>query len=266
MEEKKYDPLDTTLKFVQRRDDLDPVSSEDDSGLRAEMSCGHAVSPDSLTQWCISLLKQGKYKFRCPALVEGTKQCNKQWSYKEVCRLADLSPEEMEYFESTVARLAVADNYDIKPCPSCRTNVERKDLSNLCVRCTICTADLKKTYDFCWQCLRKWKGSGPRSDRCDNDGCINRDLQLLQTCGSISLPDVKGVTDCPSVRACPTCGMMVKHSRAYCKNIYCPRCHVKFCFVCLKLKRVCIKTSSPYEICPSGVAPRQTSIPQWHRK
>lgn len=151
-------------------------------------------------------------------------------------------------------------------CPKCRTSVERKDLSNLCVRCTFCTADQKETYQFCWQCQREWKGPGPRSERCDNDGCINRHLQLLHTCKSISLPDVEGVTHCPSVRACPTCGMKVEHSQQHCKNITCPRCHVEFCFVCLKLKLECKKTSTPYKICPSGVAPRQTSIPVWQRK
>lgn len=97
--EKKYDPRDTTLKFVDRRDDLDPVCkihffscwtwsyavvltwittdywfltsqqlihlllctsvSEDGDGcLRAEMSCGHAVTPESLTLWCRSQLDE----------------------------------------------------------------------------------------------------------------------------------------------------------------------------------------------------------------
>uniref|UniRef100_A0A3Q3E606 RING-type domain-containing protein n=1 Tax=Labrus bergylta TaxID=56723 RepID=A0A3Q3E606_9LABR len=208
--EKKYDPLDTTLKFVNR-DDLDPI---------------------------------------CPALVEGTKWCNKLLSYQEVCKMA------------------AAEFFEMKPVshPVCRTHVERTDLSNLCVHCTICTADQKKIYYFCWQCQREWKGPGPRSDRCENDGCINKDLQLLQTCKTISLPDVEGVTDCPSVRACPTCGLSVEHSSQYCKNITCPRCHIEFCFVCLRLKLECNKTSSPYKICPSGVAPRQTSIPVWQRK
>ncbi|KAK1890312.1 Translation termination inhibitor protein ITT1 [Dissostichus eleginoides] len=150
--------------------------------------------------------------------------------------------------------------------PTVQDEFERKDLSNLCVQCSICTADLKKTYQFCWQCMRKWKGPGPRSDRCGNDGCMNGDLQLLQTCKTLSLPAVEGVADCPSVRVCPTCGMKVEHSQQYCKNIDCPRCHVAFCFVCLKLKSECCKTSSPYKICPSGVAPRQTAIPVWQKK
>lgn len=151
-------------------------------------------------------------------------------------------------------------------CPQCKTHVERKDLSNLCVQCIVCTDEQKKPYQFCWQCQRKWKGPGPRSNRCDNTGCTNRDLQLLQTCQTVSLPDVEGVTSCPSVRACPVCGTKVEHNQMNCKNVICPRCHMEFCFVCLKLKRECCQTSSPYRICPSGVAPRQTSIPVWQKK
>lgn len=120
--EKKYDPFDTTLTFVNRMDDLDPlckinflshwawqksvtnkdsplkchhqqcfiffellnfiviprfltnlflvittstylllctsVSDDDCNSLRAEMSCGHAVTPGSLTEWCRSQLKE----------------------------------------------------------------------------------------------------------------------------------------------------------------------------------------------------------------
>lgn len=57
---------------------------------------------------------QGKNKFRCPALVEGTKQCNKLWTYQEVRRLADLSAEEMQYFEETMAGLAAAECCEVK--------------------------------------------------------------------------------------------------------------------------------------------------------
>uniref|UniRef100_A0A096MC67 RING-type domain-containing protein n=2 Tax=Poecilia TaxID=8080 RepID=A0A096MC67_POEFO len=262
--EKKYDPLDKTLKFVNRGDDLDPVSSDFNS-LRAEMSCGHAVTPDSLTQWCRSQLDEGNHKFRCPAVLEGTKLCNKPWSYQEVRRLADLSVDEMEYFEQKMASLSVSEYCEVQSCPKCKTTVERKDLSNLCVQCVICTADQKKTYQFCWQCQKEWKGSGPRSDRCSNNGCINRDLQLLKKCKDVSLPQVKGVTSCPSIRACPVCGMKVEHNRMYCKNVTCPRCRLTFCFVCLKPKSECCKSSSPYRICPSGVAPRQTCIPVWRK-
>ncbi|XP_061566832.1 uncharacterized protein DDB_G0292642-like isoform X2 [Cololabis saira] len=263
--EKKYDPRDATLKFVNKGDDLDPVSS-DFVSLRAEMSCGHAVTPDSLTQWCRCLLDEGNYTFRCPALVEGTKQCNKVWSYQEIRRLADLTVEEMEHFEESMARLALSEYCDSQPCPQCKTQVERKDLSNLCVQCIICTDKQKASYQFCWQCHMKWKGPGPRSDRCGNDGCMNKDLLLLQTCKTISLPEVEGATGVPSVRACPVCGMKVEHNQQHCKNVICPRCKNEFCFLCLKLKLQCCQTSSPYKVCPSGVAPRQTAIPVWKKK
>ncbi|XP_041635473.1 uncharacterized protein LOC121504609 [Cheilinus undulatus] len=271
---KRYDPLDATLTFVYGEDDLNPSfndsdddeDEDDDDGLRAEMSCGHAVTPVSLTQWCLSQLKQGIYKFRCPALVDGVELCNEQWSYQEVRRLADLSVEEMEYFEAEIARLAAAEYCDIKPCPRCKTYVERKDQTNLNVRCTICTVDKKKAYQFCWQCLKKWKGPAPRSDRCNNDSCANHDLELLKSCRTTPLPQVQGVDACPSIRACPTCGQTVEHDKTGCKNIICPRCQVEFCFVCLKLTPECLKTSSYFIPCSDGVAPRQTSIPVWHRR
>lgn len=34
------------------------AAEEGDHSLRAEMSCGHAVTADSLTDWCRSLLDQ----------------------------------------------------------------------------------------------------------------------------------------------------------------------------------------------------------------
>lgn len=150
-------------------------------------------------------------------------------------------------------------------CPGCETYVEREELDNLDVVCTICTADKMKMFHFCWQCMKPWKGRAPRSDRCDNDGCVNHDLQLLQNCNTTSLPQVVGVDACPSIRACPTCGQNVEHDKTGCKNIICPRCQVEFCFVCLKLTDVCLRTSTHFRLCSDGMAPRQTSIPVWHR-
>ncbi|XP_063751258.1 uncharacterized protein LOC134872076 [Eleginops maclovinus] len=266
-EEKRYDRRDTTLKFVNKPDALDPYPSEDgDQCLCAEMSCGHAVTPQSLTGWCRSLLDQGQYKFKCPALEDGTLQkCDEEWPYQEVRRLAVLTVEEMAYFEENMARLAATEYCEFKTCPGCETYVEREDQSNLSVRCPICTDDKQKVYEFCWQCLKKWKGAAPRSDRCDNDGCINQDLEILKNCKTTDLPQVAGVYACPSIRACPTCGQRVEHDKTGCKNIICPRCQVEFCFVCLKLTPECMQTSSYFIPCSAGVAPRQTSIPVWHR-
>ncbi|KAK5858706.1 hypothetical protein PBY51_002827 [Eleginops maclovinus] len=135
-EEKRYDRRDTTLKFVNKPDALDPYPSEDgDQCLCAEMSCGHAVTPQSLTGWCRSLLDQGQYKFKCPALEDGTLQkCDEEWPYQEVRRLAVLTVEEMAYFEENMARLAATEYCEFKTCPGCETYVEREDQSNLSVR------------------------------------------------------------------------------------------------------------------------------------
>lgn len=265
--EKQYDRRDTTLKFVNRPDDLDPLPPEEgDPGLRAEMSCGHAVTPESLTGWCRSLLDQGQFKFKCPALKDGTlHKCDAQWSYQEVRRLAVLTVAEMQYFEEKIARLAATEYCEYKSCPGCKTYVEREDLTNLSVQCTVCTADKKVVYQFCWQCMKPWKGKAPSADNCANDGCTNHDLKLLKECRLTALPEVLGITDCPSIRACPTCGHRVEHDRSGCKNIICPRCQFEFCFVCLKLTPECLKTSTHFQACSDGVAPRQTSIPVWHR-
>ncbi|KAL0970201.1 hypothetical protein UPYG_G00238660 [Umbra pygmaea] len=257
---KRYDPQDRTLKFVNRQDDIG--LDDDPSVLKAEMSCGHAVTAESLTGWCKHLLSEGQYKFTCPAH-NGNKKCGVEWSYREVRRLAALTDQEMQQFEETISSLASLDLCDVKSCPGCKTLVMRQDTANLSVHCTVCTRDKGQTYQFCWQCQRPWKSPGLASGRCGNTGCSNKTLQLLQKCSTISLPDVRGVTDCPSIRACPTCGILLEHNKTHCKNLLCLRCKKEFCFLCLKMKSECIKTSSPYEICPAGVAPRQTCIPTW---
>ena len=141
----------------------------------------------------------------------------------------------------------------------------RTNPNDLSVICTNCRAR-QRSYKFCWQCLREWKGPAPRSDRCENDGCINQQLETLRRCPEIIFESVKDVTGCPSIRACPTCGALVEHDQTQCKNIVCPRCVVEFCFVCLKLTDECLELSEYYEPCFSNVAPRQTSIPVWQRK
>lgn len=153
-------------------------------------------------------------------------------------------------------------------CPGCKSFVIRQTDSNLRVLCTVCSIEKKKPYQFCWQCLGECKGLFPRLDRCENYGCVNRDLEILKTCTEITFESVKGVTGCPSVQACPTCGLVVVHDTTKCKNLTCIQCKVGFCFVCLKLTKECLdlKNGSYHRSCFSGVAPRQTSLPVWNRK
>ncbi|XP_041840518.1 uncharacterized protein LOC121639390 isoform X3 [Melanotaenia boesemani] len=100
-QEKCYDPGDPTLKFVDEEDCLDFLY-EGFSSRRAQMSCGHAVTPTSLTNWCMKLLEDGGSRFVC-----GQFGCNAEWSYAEVCKMALLTAKEKEYFEKTMALNAV---------------------------------------------------------------------------------------------------------------------------------------------------------------
>ncbi|XP_026208889.1 potential E3 ubiquitin-protein ligase ariadne-1-like isoform X2 [Anabas testudineus] len=249
--EKCYDPQDSTLTFVDREDDLDFLY-EEFSSRRALMSCGHAVTPTSLTKWCLRLLEGGESRFVC-----GQSGCNVEWSYEEVCKMALLTPVEKKLFEKAMASNAARGNDNNKSCPGCTSPVARTNQSDLRVRCTVCSANKRLSYDFCWQCLREWKGPAPRSDHCDNDGCTNESLKTLTTCPEITFKSRAKVTGCPSIRACPTCGILLQHDNIMCEKVQCPRCKNKFCFVCLK--------PTCFSWC-SRVAPRQTSIPVWQKK
>uniref|UniRef100_A0A3Q4IGC6 RBR-type E3 ubiquitin transferase n=1 Tax=Neolamprologus brichardi TaxID=32507 RepID=A0A3Q4IGC6_NEOBR len=121
----------------------------------------------------------------------------------------------------------------------CPTSVSIENESDLNVLCKVCTAVKGRLFEFCWQCLREWKGARPRKDRCGNRGCCNQSLETLNKCPTITFGSVK---ECPSVRACPTCGLLLEHSKMYCKSVHCPRCNVTFCFVCLKSSSTCLIT------------------------
>ncbi|XP_036969001.1 probable E3 ubiquitin-protein ligase RNF144A-A [Acanthopagrus latus] len=256
--EKCYDPKDRTLTFVDGEDVLDFLYIGYKSRRAKMPGCGHAVTPMSLTDHCRRLLDEGKSEFVC-----GQTNCNVEWSFDEVSKMALLTPEEVEEFEKKIFSNAAKNFLDIKQCPGCKSRVVRNDLSNLNVECSVCTASKRRTYRFCWRCLKEWKGRAPRSDRCDNDGCPDP-LETLKNCPDIVFESVKGINGCPSIRACPTCGMLVEHNKKQCKSMVCPRCKVKFCFVCLKKNKGCLQQNA-YSLCPAGVAPRQKSIPVWKR-
>ncbi|XP_029939831.1 uncharacterized protein LOC115382267 [Salarias fasciatus] len=254
-EEKRYDPNDPTLIIVDEEDQLD-FELDNFQSPRALMSCGHVVTPTSLTNWCRRQLDQGDRVFVC-----GMPDCDVEWSYEEVRRMALLTTEEIDYFENKLFN-NIKDLFNVKSCPGCKSTATRSDLTNLCVKCTVCTNDRGRPFFFCWQCLREWRGPSPRTDCCDNKDCFNKPLETLKNCPDMTFLDVKGVTGCPSIRACPSCGFLLGHDKARCKFLACARCREVFCFVCLKNKNICWKTSNAYNLCSSGVAPRQTSIPE----
>ncbi|XP_028929056.1 probable E3 ubiquitin-protein ligase RNF217 [Ornithorhynchus anatinus] len=249
--------------FVAGRDEI--TGDEYDGVLRVEMSCGHAVDPGTLTSWCRSLLDQGHTTFHCPA-VRGVMKCGAQWPYTEVRRHASLSEEEQNSFEQKLAITAAQKYCDFKQCPGCKSLVERKDLTNLRVLCIICQVKRGKQFEFCWQCLKPWTGAGTPSDKCADPGCRNVKVDTLANCSLKDLPGSE-IKNCPSIRACPTCGQLIEHSEK-CKYILCNQCQVEFCFACLDSAANCRarKPGAWFKYCAKPLAPRQTKIPVWSQR
>jgi len=141
-------------------------------------------------------------------------------------------------------------------CPGCGTIIQRVHTTNLAVECLVCTQQTGKIYEFCWQCQREWKGPRPRKDQCDNVGCNIKDQELLKDCSMVTLKSVQNV-QCPAIRACPFCGVLIEHLKVGCKIMTCKKCHKDFCFVCLKPSKECLETSTHFVLCSDGVAPKQ---------
>lgn len=135
-------------------------------------------------------------------------------------------------------------------CPGCSTFVERMDVSNLCVQCPVCTERTENSYEFCWNCLGGWKGSHNRADRCGNAGCTI-DKKLLEDCAIISLTYFENEAQCPKIRACTSCGVLIEHTNDGCNNMECPECDYEFCFICLN------PGHDYYKHQPCKMAPRQ---------
>ena len=263
--EKVHNMSNPSLNFTSTEEDAIMGYSDKDDQPRIKMSCGHAVDANSLTAWCRSLLEQQEFEFHCPAIVDPEKKtkCKAIWEYEEVRHAAHLTPEEQKYFESKVSEYAAIQFCDMKECPGCGSLVERGDLTNLRVHCTICSKEKGRTYDFCWNCSREWTGPSTSSVKCGNAKCEHVDLPAIRD-APITTINGKQV---PNLRACPTCGRVVEHNRTGCKFIICPRCKKEFCFLCLELITTCLKTApgSYYRACSKDPAARQEIIPVWSR-
>ena len=260
---KVHNLSDFSLRFTDKEPDSITGFSDPTDQPRIKMTCGHAVDANSLTAWCRSLLDQQQWEFYCPAILPGSgnKQCKKKWEYTEVRQIALLNDAEQQYFESKMSEYAALNYCNYKECPGCCSFVERRDLTNLCVRCTICTKIKKKSYDFCWNCDKEWTGQTTSSVKCGNPDCHHPSYLAIRDADMVTL-NGKQV---PQRRACPTCGYAVEHKLIGCKFIICPTCKKEFCFLCLLLKEGCLETAPGSYYGECNVAPKQTQIPVWSR-
>lgn len=244
---------------VELSNDPDMITWDDDpDNKRAKMPCGHAITPESLTAYCRSILGTGRSQFLCPYISQDQPPvyCRKEWDYIDVRRLAVLSEGEIDEFEKKISRNYLIKGMGIQECPKCNSMVQRSEKKLIRVVCPICSMNKSDAFEFCWHCLHEWNNK-QSTTVCGNEDCSceDRRLKMLRNCPRKT---IIGVVGCPSLRACVSCGMMIEHVEA-CKHMRC-RCGKEFCFICLKLKEPSGWKCGRYnEACT--VAAVQTTIP-----
>ncbi|WAR17317.1 RL40-like protein [Mya arenaria] len=232
---------------------------DEKGGQRAEMPCGHVVGPESLTAWCRSLLSAGKFEFRCPYKeTPSSPFCDRLWEFFTIKRLAVLTKAEIKEFETKTTENYLRKAVGIQDCPSCKSYCERKRKTDQRVICPICTKEKGKLYEFCWFCLKPWLTAGNGTKDCGNACCTGEDprKKIIKDCPKKT---VIGVPNCPAVRACPSCGLLIEHKDA-CKQMECP-CGQKFCFICLQKANARGQYQCGTWNFKCAIAPIQTVIP-----
>ncbi|KAJ7387345.1 hypothetical protein OS493_004336 [Desmophyllum pertusum] len=225
--------LDDTVELSDAPDMI--TWNDDPENKRAKMPCGHAITPESLTMYCRSILNAGRSRFVCPYPISQDEPpvfCGQEWEYIDVRRLAVLTGDEKKYFEEKIAKNYLFKSMGLQECPECKSLMVRPNKTTVQVVCLLCSKNKNTTYHLCWHCLHKWVNSGSRT-QCGNVDCSGEDrrLKVLRSCDKKT---IGGVVECPTIRACVSCGLLIEHEKA-CKHMHC-RCGKDFCFICLKPK------------------------------
>ncbi|OWF38824.1 E3 ubiquitin-protein ligase dbl4-like [Mizuhopecten yessoensis] len=218
--------------------ETDMVNGEYEDDQRTVMSCGHGIAPATLYEYCWNQLQQGDLEFKCPAMdefrVRGTQTtCGAIWTLYELTVKAQLSQDERILFEMKLSKNSLIKMKDVQECPFCRSLAVRENVKNDRVRCINCCQTNPENAEFCWQCLRPWLTTN--SNYCGNLSCSTASgpkatQAILTTCVSKVMGDFKRTS--PTVRACPSCSVLVEHTSG-CKQMTCKCKHI-FCFICLR--------------------------------
>lgn len=196
--------------------------SEDEPRLK--MSCGHALSADSLFGFMkLELMTKTVDAIRCPA--EG---CGSEWRMQEIIRKADMTEDEQIFFEYRISLNAI-NNEDTptSSCPSCGSFCQRQAEGNAQVNCVFCSKSEGKEFNFCWDCKSLWY---------PNHRCSNAEIEAFQRIlneAPLKKLDYSHIEGVPSKRMCPNCRSLIEHD-SMCKEMTCIKCKFKFCFSCLK--------------------------------
>jgi len=214
------------------------------------------VAVNTVKRTCEDTLKNGGYKFFCPA-------CDFELTVAVVRHILSIVRSGKE-LNALLDRMN--ENYinrpdtDIRRCAVCGVNW-RRDFTKRWpghrnrVVCNTCSRNQGRQVEYCWGCRQEWRGN---AYTCGHTDCTWEEEQLraLANCGTKTIGSVHG---CPVIRACPRCGTLIHHEDG-CKHMSC-RCGCDFCFVCLKRKKRFYywKCSAYGTSCP--IAARQTALP-----
>jgi hypothetical protein len=259
---KWLDPdVDTDVKLSSV---MDPCSSETAEGNpRAEMPCGHAFTPETLTQFARSYISVNlRSEISCPM----EKGCDKKGiiPYKLFVNAAKLTSEERKFFDRKISEnfLESRAGLNIIKCINCKSFCFLDDPKLVRVACQACELIKKESFEFCSRCLRKWNSSSLTD--CGHKDCktiwVDNLVPLLDKCAT---KKIGGVAMVPTFRACPSAShlekgypVVLEHKEA-CKHFKCPVCEVDFCWVCLLPKKDGEWQCGKYDA-PCTVAQRQT--------
>ncbi len=220
------------------------------------MPCGHSMSPDGLMDYCWNEISSCKPEIRCPEI--RCPLCNQEWPIEVISKYGCATDTEIHQLENGLSRNFCLSDPNILECPICTSFCERRDTTNLCVQCIVCTKKKGKYCYFCWECLGEWKNN-LGADTCGNATC--GDPVLLRQLATAPMITPLGLNvQCPKIRACPNCGTLIDHTSG-CKHMTCTNCNQSFCFVCLRMKSNGSSSCGSYST-PCAPAPRQTRIPQ----
>jgi len=214
------------------------------------------VAVDTVNRICEDTLKEGGYTFFCPACKHELTIPVVRHILKDVMTGEELNAVQYRATENFVKR----PDTGIRQCQVCGVNWKRDFTKRWPVHrnrlvCNTCSRNKGREVEYCWECLREWRGD---DSKCGYSDCTweKDQINTLQQCDTKKIGNVPG---CPIIRACPRCGTLIHHYDG-CKHMTCKMCSCDFCFVCLKQKGLGNWECTPYDSsCP--IAARQTTLP-----
>eukprot|EP01083_Nonionella_stella_P101492 287748_1 len=251
------------------------IITREDHVLVHRMPCGHWMNRESLYEYIMSVFGENcraNLCVRCPHSMDDEKHCNRDWSCPrctcynpyditrcEICRASkpgksNLCGAKWDYvhikkvltdktdmkdaldklvnLELFHARNVIENECNAQRCMDCDTLyyrnsddvMDRKELEEKSkTKCVMCAQST-----FCWLCGAKWR----KGHFCDS----SFRLELVDILSKAMLKSIGDVIEVPSIRCCPNCCQLIKHSDA-CKHMKCKACKTDFCFICLEQKK-----------------------------